>query len=84
VKKGKSRPRLPTPQQVAVLRKIAGGWLDVTMQGGKPCCTYADGTAPSRAFDLARFVRAGWVIPAEDCRPLFGEIWAQRYVARRP
>jgi hypothetical protein len=79
----RGKPRPPTPLQTAALRKIAGGWLDVTMRNGKPSCAYADGTAPSRGFDLARFVRAGWVTPAEGCPPLFGEAWAQRYIIAR-
>jgi hypothetical protein len=85
VRKGKRKPRLPTPAQTAALRKIAGGHLDVTMRDGKPCCSYADGTTPSHGFDLARFVRAGWLKPAEGCAPLFNITFAQRYViARRP
>jgi hypothetical protein len=84
VRRRTTKPRKPTPVQTGVLRKIASGWLDVTMRDGKPCCAYADCTTPSRGFNLARFVRAGWVIAAEGCRPLFGDAYAQRYVARRP
>jgi hypothetical protein len=84
VRKSPSKPRRPTPQQTAALRKIASGWLDVTMRDGKPCCSYADGTTPSHGFNLARFISAGWLTPAAGCRPLFGDAFAQRYVARRP
>lgn len=83
----RTKPQRPTPGQTAVLRAIAGrGGLVVTMTGGRPVCTYADGVAPSRAFDLGRFVRAHWIVPAEGCAPLFGEAWALRYVVprRRP
>jgi hypothetical protein len=80
------KKRNPTAVQTAILRKIAHGHLNVTMINGRPTCTYADGGVPSSSFDLARFVRAGWIKPAPGCPGLLiGQAWAQRYIiAKQP
>jgi hypothetical protein len=63
----KPKPVLPTPQDVAILRRAAAGYIIVTMQHGWPSYTYEDGSPVTLHGNgqkhFVKLVAEGWLIP---------------------
>ena len=83
-----NKPILPTNHQTAILRRIARGFLLVTLrQDDDPLITYEDGTRISfqgveKPMDqVRRWVRNGWLIPDRG-DSLYDFAEAQVYRAR--
>ena len=85
------KPILPTPDEVAMLRRIARGYARTTNTGGGPQYHYDDGTPmPLRKGKLdpygtkafKRLVHNGWLIPQGDA--LIPGTLSQTYKARKP
>ncbi len=81
----------PTPQQTAVLRRVARGFLLVTYTEKGPIFTYEDGsrmTSLNKKGDnsriVAHMIAEGWLIPVgKEVLPFAGEpMPPQRYRAR--
>lgn len=85
-------PPRPTQHQVAILRRIARGWLQITLEergdSKIEVYTYDDG-APIRDVkghalkSIARFVNNGWIVPVKGESLIEGGP-AQRYVVPKP
>ncbi len=81
----------PTPLQVAILRRIAAGFLLRTHTDKGACFTYDDGSALSSMTKgalrereaIEAMVRRGLLIPIED-ETLIEGVPPQRYRARTP
>jgi hypothetical protein len=78
----------PNEHEVAILRRIARGYLLVTMVEGKPIYCYDDGTRigsgnrnrdPFGERQLLRFVQNGWIVPVKG-EGLISDAQPQRYV----
>lgn len=84
------KPILPTPEDVAILRRAAAGFVLVSIIDGKMRVSYEDGTPvsprwrdPSGARMLQKMVSNGWLIPDKN-DTLFDVPLAQIYRARKP
>jgi hypothetical protein len=87
------KPPTPSPHEVAILRRAARGYIQVTMTGRAAQHTYDDGVRiasgkrdGSRLGPVAfnRMVKQGWLVPIKG-ESLLGEKGpAQRYTARKP
>jgi len=71
----------PTPQQVAILRRIAQTRLVVSFVGGRKTYAYADGPEVRRQ-DAERLIRQRWVVP--ESPGLFHGEEPQTYIALKP
>ena len=85
------KPILPTPQEVAILRRCAAGYIKVTLTEDGPQYSYDDGTElPLRTprgdrhgtKQFKRLVANGWLIP--DADSLLPDGPPQIYRARKP
>ena len=77
------KPILPTPEEVAILRRIAQGYAKLTFTKDGPQYAYDDGTpirASRRRFN--RMVENRWLVGDKDS--LFADGTPQIYRARKP
>lgn len=74
------RAQLPSPQQTAILRRVAIHKLMVEYRNGAKLYSYGDGV-PIRDRDAERLIARKWVVP--ESPGLFGEV-AQVYIAHSP
>lgn len=86
------KPILPTPQEVAMLRRIAMGYAVLTFTDDGPHYAYNDGAAlplrrspkdPDGKGQFERMVSNGWLIPDKK-DSLFEDASAQVYRVRKP
>jgi hypothetical protein len=92
---GYKQPPTPAPWAQIILRRIAGGYLMLTMDGNDGWASYDDGTKIMISYihnreprtrqmsghDVKLWVKRGWLIPIEG-ETLFEDGPAQRYRAR--
>jgi hypothetical protein len=87
------REPMPSPHEVAILRRAARGYVQVTMrEGTNPLYSYDDGVVINSgkrdgselgAGAFNRMVKQGWLIPIKGESLLGDEGPAQRYTAQR-
>ena len=84
----RGKPVLPTPADMAILRRAARGFVMVTIIDGAPRYSYEDGTPvslreknDSGARHFKKLVAEGWLVP-EEGDALFEGGPPQRYRAR--
>jgi hypothetical protein len=90
------KPVLPTPQDVAIIRRASAGYIVVTMQDGSPTYSYEDGSRVTlrsskvgTSYDdgerhFNKMVAEGWLIPDKGDALFPDDPQPQIYQARKP